>query len=102
VLEEFVVDNIKAMQWLALKVRFHLASPFPNFEGERETGKWKEFQKVGEVVGNGEVGPRRVRDGDVDWKPWYQRSLTSSRWYSSYPESLNKSLIPTDLLSTPG
>jgi hypothetical protein len=43
-IEEFVVDNVKAMKWLALKVRFPLASPFPNFEGEREARKTKEVE----------------------------------------------------------
>jgi len=49
--EEFV-DNVKTMQWLALKVRFveplhteHLSRQPPS-----EARKWKEFQKVGEVV----------------------------------------------------
>lgn len=39
--EEFV-NNVKAMQWLALKVRF--VEPIP------VTTERKEFQKVGEVV----------------------------------------------------
>ncbi|GLB43703.1 putative protein of unknown function (DUF1115) [Lyophyllum shimeji] len=46
--EEFVA-NIKAMQWLALKVRFVEELP----DGEttiEEERRWKEFQKVGEVV----------------------------------------------------
>lgn len=46
--EEFVA-NIKAMQWLALKVRF-----IEPLEGEPAVGapekRWNEFQKVGEVV----------------------------------------------------
>ncbi|KAG6843141.1 hypothetical protein H0H93_002087, partial [Arthromyces matolae] len=54
-IEEFV-GNIKAMQWLALKVRFVEELPGDN-DSESEAidtaGKdcrWKEFQKVGEVV----------------------------------------------------
>lgn len=47
-IEEFVA-NIKAMQWLALRVRF-----VESLEGETATvdqeRKWSEFQKVGEVV----------------------------------------------------
>lgn len=46
--EEFVA-NIKAMQWLALKVRF-----IEPLEGEPVVSapekRWNEFQKVGEVV----------------------------------------------------
>ncbi|KAF8993094.1 hypothetical protein BDQ17DRAFT_161998 [Cyathus striatus] len=51
-IEEFV-DNIKNMQWLALRVRFleplpeEVASRRPVVPGERS---WTEFQKVGEVV----------------------------------------------------
>ncbi|KAF8079287.1 hypothetical protein FPV67DRAFT_1468262 [Lyophyllum atratum] len=46
--EEFV-ENIKAMQWLALKVRFVEELPEDGAEDTRER-KWIEFQKVGEVV----------------------------------------------------
>jgi len=48
--EEFV-GNVKAMQWLALRVRFvesleaDLAS-----SAESDQKKWSEFQKIGEVV----------------------------------------------------
>ncbi|KIM38229.1 hypothetical protein M413DRAFT_447977 [Hebeloma cylindrosporum] len=53
-IEEFV-DNVKAMQWLALKVRFvePLDTDLHNKSVSEPTGearKWKEFQKVGEVV----------------------------------------------------
>jgi len=47
--EEFV-ENVKAMQWLALKVRF--IEPLEN-AGKDEPGQlkgWREFEKVGEVV----------------------------------------------------
>jgi len=54
-IEEFV-DNVKAMQWLALKVRFvepldteHLPSKSIH-KDKGEARRWKEFQKVGEVV----------------------------------------------------
>ena len=46
--------NIKAMQWLALRVRF--VEPLPVPSTDKKTGwlagerSWKEFQKVGEVV----------------------------------------------------
>ncbi|KAM6497518.1 hypothetical protein JOM56_007991 [Amanita muscaria] len=43
--EEFVA-NVKAMQWLALRVRFIE----PLLEGKMRRNVWKEFQKVGEVV----------------------------------------------------
>ncbi|KAF7330109.1 RWD domain-containing protein 2B [Mycena sanguinolenta] len=44
--EEFV-ENVKAMQWLALRLRF--SEPLP--VGERgEAQGWTEFEKVGEVV----------------------------------------------------
>ncbi|KAG2022413.1 hypothetical protein CC2G_000163 [Coprinopsis cinerea AmutBmut pab1-1] len=49
-LEEFVY-NVKAMQWLALKVRF--VEPLPErylVDGEPQLGGWREFQRVGEVV----------------------------------------------------
>ena len=50
-LEEFV-GNIRAMQWLALKLRF--MEPVPGAETEiskeREKRRWIEFEKVGEVV----------------------------------------------------
>ncbi|KAF9554054.1 hypothetical protein CPC08DRAFT_644792 [Agrocybe pediades] len=48
--EEFV-ENVKAMQWLALKVRF--VEPLParfNNDTSARLGRWKEFQKVGEVL----------------------------------------------------
>jgi acylphosphatase len=47
--EEFVV-NVKAMQWLALKVRF--VEPIDDSEsvGGQEKCQWSEFQKVGKVV----------------------------------------------------
>jgi len=54
-IEEFV-DNVKAMQWLALKVRFvepldTKYSPGESIsDGKGEARSWKEFQKVGEVV----------------------------------------------------
>jgi hypothetical protein len=44
--EEFVA-NVKAMQWLALKVRF--VEPIDESVGGHEK-QWSEFQKVGEVV----------------------------------------------------
>jgi acylphosphatase len=44
--EEFVA-NVKAMQWLALKVRF--VEPIDESIGGHEK-QWSEFQKVGEVV----------------------------------------------------
>ena len=45
--EEFV-QNVKAMQWLALRVRF--VEPLPReLQPAKEKG-WKEFEKVGEVV----------------------------------------------------
>lgn len=47
-IEEFVA-NIKAMQWLALKLRF--LEPLAEVEIHAKLGKeWCEFQKVGEVV----------------------------------------------------
>ena len=54
-IEEFV-DNVKAMQWLALKVRFvepldaEYSTSESISEGDGEARRWKEFQKVGEVV----------------------------------------------------
>ncbi|KAF9078643.1 hypothetical protein BDP27DRAFT_1309935 [Rhodocollybia butyracea] len=49
--QEFV-DNVKAMQWLALRLRF--MEPIPNSEKlPLSVGVnigWKEFQKVGEVI----------------------------------------------------
>ncbi|KAF8195084.1 hypothetical protein BJ912DRAFT_164558 [Pholiota molesta] len=50
-IEEFV-DNVKAMQWLALKVRFVEPLPIPESTNSYQAGptSWKEFQKVGEVV----------------------------------------------------
>lgn len=45
-MEEFAA-NVKAMQWLALKVRF--VEPIDEFvRGQKR--RWCEFQKVGEVV----------------------------------------------------
>ncbi len=44
--EEFV-GNVKAMQWLALRVRFIEPLPGKSEESER---RWAEFEKVGEVV----------------------------------------------------
>jgi len=51
-IEEFV-GNVKAMQWLALKVRFVEPLPATSNKGDagaRYEAQWKEFQKVGEVV----------------------------------------------------
>lgn len=45
-MEEFVA-NVKAMQWLALKVRF--VEPIDESVAGQER-RWSEFQKVGEVV----------------------------------------------------
>lgn len=46
--EEFVA-NVKAMQWLALRVRF--VEPLPGDPvQETEKKRWVEFEKVGEVV----------------------------------------------------
>lgn len=45
--EEFV-QNVKAMQWLALRVRF--VEPLPNNLQPATEKRWKEFEKVGEVV----------------------------------------------------
>ncbi|KAF9473889.1 hypothetical protein BDN70DRAFT_843035 [Pholiota conissans] len=47
--EEFV-DNVKAMQWLALRVRFVEPLLLPTGGTETAPRSWKEFQKVGEVV----------------------------------------------------
>lgn len=48
--EEFV-GNVKAMQWLALRVRFIEALSHEKSEVvESEKSKWMEFEKVGEVV----------------------------------------------------
>jgi hypothetical protein len=47
-IERFVRD-VKAMQWLALRVRF--VEPLPLLDGtECETHEWIELEKVGEVV----------------------------------------------------
>lgn len=47
-IEEFVA-NVKAMQWLALKIRF--VEPIVEEVGDNRSGRqWTEFQKVGEVV----------------------------------------------------
>jgi hypothetical protein len=51
-IEEFV-GNVKAMQWLALKVRFVevLDDTEASIGSEgRELKGWREFEKVGEVV----------------------------------------------------
>lgn len=46
--EEFT-DNVKAMQWLALKVRF--LEPLPHdLDASLLQRRWTEFQKVGKVV----------------------------------------------------
>ena len=45
--EEFV-QNVKAMQWLALRVRF--VEPLPDGLRPAAERLWKEFEKVGEVV----------------------------------------------------
>ncbi|TFK21645.1 hypothetical protein FA15DRAFT_758591 [Coprinopsis marcescibilis] len=47
-LEEFVA-NVRAMQWLALKVRFFELLPERYKDGPVLAG-WREFQRVGEVV----------------------------------------------------
>ena len=51
-IEEFV-SNVKAMQWLALKVRFAERAP-ENLANGSSTGEslagWQEFSRVGEVV----------------------------------------------------
>ncbi|ETW86669.1 hypothetical protein HETIRDRAFT_468297 [Heterobasidion irregulare TC 32-1] len=50
--EEFV-RNVKAMQWLALRVRFvePLANPGSASENERKANRrWVEYEKVGDVV----------------------------------------------------
>jgi hypothetical protein len=44
--EEFV-ENVKAMQWLALRLRF--LEPLPISESGQAQG-WTEFEKVGEAV----------------------------------------------------
>jgi hypothetical protein len=46
--EEFV-DSIKAMQWLALRVRFLEPLLSAGAPGDRR-GQWAEFEKVGDVV----------------------------------------------------
>ncbi|KAF9461937.1 hypothetical protein BDZ94DRAFT_1166781 [Collybia nuda] len=46
--EEFVA-NVKAMQWLALKVRF-VEPVMEEFREKEPKRQWAEFQKVGEVV----------------------------------------------------
>ncbi|KAF9449994.1 hypothetical protein P691DRAFT_811345 [Macrolepiota fuliginosa MF-IS2] len=49
-IEEFV-ENVKGMQWLALKVRF--VEPLEGSgvgETEEKIKGWKEFEKVGEIV----------------------------------------------------
>ncbi|KAF7347242.1 RWD domain-containing protein 2B [Mycena venus] len=46
--EEFV-ENVKAMQWLALRLRFLEPLPVSEGGGEQAQG-WTEFEKVGEAV----------------------------------------------------
>ncbi|KAK1235382.1 hypothetical protein PQX77_001404 [Marasmius sp. AFHP31] len=48
-IEEFV-ENVKAMQWLALKLRFLEPVPEEETGGEAPGQRWAEFQKVGEVM----------------------------------------------------
>ncbi|KAJ3774685.1 hypothetical protein FB446DRAFT_685721 [Lentinula raphanica] len=50
-IEEFV-DKVKAMQWLALKLRFMEPVPKEEESGYHSLGRrcWTEFQKVGEVM----------------------------------------------------
>ncbi|PPQ74952.1 hypothetical protein CVT26_011664 [Gymnopilus dilepis] len=50
-IEDFV-ENVKAMQWLALKLRFVEPLPLDKQGGHADATKrsWKEFEKVGEVV----------------------------------------------------
>ncbi|KAJ7631626.1 hypothetical protein DFH06DRAFT_1223658 [Mycena polygramma] len=45
--EEFV-DNVRAMQWLALRLRF--LEPLPGEDQEGQARGWTEFEKVGEAV----------------------------------------------------
>lgn len=45
--EEFV-ENVKAMQWLALRLRF--LEPLPVSEDEARAQGWTELEKVGEAV----------------------------------------------------
>lgn len=47
--EEFVA-NVKAMQWLALRVRFVEPLPADLNSQDTEKRRWVEFEKVGEVV----------------------------------------------------
>ncbi|KAJ7599212.1 hypothetical protein C8J56DRAFT_1040107 [Mycena floridula] len=46
-IQEFV-ENVKALQWLALRVRF--VEPLPDGSEALAGSSWKEFEKVGEVV----------------------------------------------------
>jgi molybdenum cofactor biosynthesis enzyme MoaA len=46
--EEFV-DNVRAMQWLALRLRFLELLPVGNGDEQQADG-WTEFEKVGEAV----------------------------------------------------
>jgi hypothetical protein len=48
-LEEFVA-NVKAMQWLALKVRFLDQLPDKPLANAASLSGWQEFSRVGEVV----------------------------------------------------
>lgn len=47
---EELVENVKAMQWLALKVRF--VEPLEGIDdgGWEQLRGWREFEKVGEVM----------------------------------------------------
>ncbi|KDQ62892.1 hypothetical protein JAAARDRAFT_146677 [Jaapia argillacea MUCL 33604] len=47
--EEFV-DNVKAMQWLALRLRFVEPLDLEPTRRDGDKQRWTEFQKVGEVV----------------------------------------------------
>jgi molybdenum cofactor biosynthesis enzyme MoaA len=46
--EEFV-NNVRAMQWLALRLRFLELLPVGNGDEQQANG-WTEFEKVGEAV----------------------------------------------------
>lgn len=45
-----LVDDIKAMQWLALRLRFMEPAPGGSGYANIPQRQWKEFQKVGEVT----------------------------------------------------
>ncbi|KAF5366138.1 hypothetical protein D9757_010957 [Collybiopsis confluens] len=54
--QEFI-DNVKAMQWLALRLRFMERIPDEGAGYGYSKRQWTEFQKVGEVVGEmGRIG----------------------------------------------